>query len=160
MKFELIKMTLWFSAGMQPHFQGEITQVMGHHTQPEGIFCSTHHLWHRCTHGIIASWVIQVKFGGNQILTIVGTLIAGLFLGQWLNWPNTVYLHAILLKWYPFVTRTPYHQKNTQFGALFGQIQCASAWKVGFTPRPIRHVHPNWHLSRNERCRGCGPTGL
>ena len=32
----------------------------------------------------------------------------------------------------------------TWFGAAVGQIQHTGAWKVGFTPRPIRHKWPHW----------------
>ena len=32
----------------------------------------------------------------------------------------------------------------TWFGAAVGQIQHTGAWKVGLTPRPIRHKCPHW----------------
>jgi len=32
----------------------------------------------------------------------------------------------------------------TWIGAAIGQIQHTGAWKVGFTPRPIRHKWPHW----------------
>ena len=72
---------------------------------------------------------LMIFYKGNSWNSVSHQLL-DLFTSFFLQWCfYSIKSNAILITW---------------FGASVGQIQHTGAWKVGFTPRPIRHKCPHW----------------
>jgi len=125
MKFGPTEMTLWAWAGMQPHFLAQFTQALTHHTPTRGHSpLKTQEVYYLYNRRLC--WLVKVRYGEGRKLTFWHPLVLNSkgnadLVNHCVVLFNSFCIEMCLLQ------RLHTMEKITQFGALVGQIQCASA---------------------------------